>query len=47
MYYIDLSKLESIDIPDGYLDEIDKFIDEYYETYTGLYRKIKIILREC
>lgn len=41
MYYIDLSKLESIDIPDGYLDEIDKFIDEYYETYTGLYRKNK------
>ena len=41
MYYIDLNKLESIDIPIEYLDEIDKFIDEYYETYTGLYRKNK------
>ena len=40
-YYVDISKIEKIDISDLCKMEINTFLDEYYDNYTGLYLKSK------
>ncbi len=40
-YYVDISKISKIDICEISKYEINKFLDEYYDTYTGLYLKSK------
>ena len=40
-YYVDISKIEKLDISDLCKMEINTFLDEYYENYTGLYLKSK------
>lgn len=40
-YYIDISKLEKIDVEEKANNEISKFLDAYYERYTGIYLKSK------
>ncbi len=37
--YIDIEKITKFDVSDIVLLEISNFIDEYYETYTGIYLK--------
>lgn len=45
-YYVDLSKISKLDISSSVKNEIDKFLDEYYEDYTGLYLKSKQFLKD-
>lgn len=44
LYYIDISKIKKIDISEEIKKEIDEFIDDYYERYSGIYLKSKIFL---
>ena len=34
---VDISKLDSFNVSNEYLNYLDRFIDEYYSKYTGLY----------
>lgn len=45
-YYVDISKISKLDISDQVKREINKFLDEYYEDYTGLYLKSKNFLND-
>lgn len=44
-YYVDISKIQHLEVSDKIEQEIDSFISEYYEKYTGLYLKSKNFLR--
>ena len=45
LYYVDISKISKVSISDKTKEEIDKFIDEYYDRYSGLYLKSKKFLK--
>lgn len=45
-YYLDISKIDKLDISLEIKKEIDEFLDEYYELYTGLYLKTKQFLKK-
>ncbi len=40
-YYVDINKIEKIEIKDKYKYEINTFLSEYYDRYTGIYLKSK------
>lgn len=40
-YYLDISKISKLEISNSVKNEINSFINEYYESYTGLYLKSK------
>ena len=40
-YYVDISKIEKLDISELCKNEINTFLNEYYENYTALYLKSK------
>ena len=40
-YYVDISKITKLDIKDESLKELNEFINEYYDQYSGLYLKSK------
>lgn len=44
LYYIDIDKITKIDISDDIKKEIDNFINDYYDRYSGIYLKSKILL---
>lgn len=44
-YYVDISKISKLDIDEKSKYEINKFLDEYYDRYTGLYLKSKDFLK--
>lgn len=43
-YYVDISKITKLDISNEVRDEIDSFISDYYDRYSGIYLKSKILL---
>lgn len=43
-YYLDLEKVKKIDISDNIKKELNLFINDYYERYSGLYLKSKDFL---
>lgn len=43
-YYVDISKISKLDISDNVTHEIDRFLNVYYDNYTGLYLKSKKFL---
>ncbi len=43
-YYVDISKISQIDISDEVKKEVNKFLNDYYDEYTGLYLKSKSFL---
>lgn len=45
-YYVDISKIEKIDIKKKNIDEINYFLTSYYERYTGLYLKSKELIEK-
>ena len=45
-YYVDISKIEKIEISKKISDEINYFLNSYYETYTGLYLKSKELIEK-
>lgn len=45
LYFVDISKISKISLNDKTKEEINDFIDEYYDKYTGLYLKSKKFLK--
>lgn len=45
-YYIDIDKIEKIDISKQIIEEINFFLTAYYERYTGLYLKSKSFIEK-
>lgn len=44
-YYVDIAKIEKLEINPEIKEEINYFLDEYYERYTGLYLNSKTFIR--
>ena len=44
-YYVDIDKISKLDISDNIKKELNRFIDDYYDRYSGLYLKSKIFLK--
>jgi len=44
-YYVDISKISKLELHYDTIKEIDSFLDEYYDEYTGLYLKSKQFLK--
>lgn len=45
-YYVDIEKIDHININDVIKKEINKYLSDYYDDYTGLYLKSKDFLKE-
>lgn len=45
-YYVDIEKIEKINISDQIKNQINVFLDDYYDRYTGLYLKSKEFLKK-
>lgn len=45
-YFVDIDKISKLDIKDENLVEVNSFLEEYYEKYTGLYLKSKKMLEK-
>lgn len=45
-YYVDISKISKIDISAKVKLEINKFLDDYYDRYAGLYLKSKKFIKD-
>lgn len=45
LYYVNIDSIESINISNKIKKELNDFIDEYYDFYTGLYLKSKAFLK--
>lgn len=43
--YVDVSKISKLDVSDAVKKEINDFLDDYYDRYTGLYLKSKNFLK--
>ena len=43
-YYVDLSKISKVEVSKEAKYEINNFLDEYYDRYTGLYLKSKAFI---
>lgn len=45
-YYVDIKNISKLDVSDKITFEINRFLDDYYEKYTGLYLKSKDFLKK-
>ena len=45
-YYVDMSKISKLDISDTIKKELDNFINDYYDRYSGIYLNSKRFLKE-
>ena len=45
-YYVDIKSISKLDISDSVLIEINQFLDDYYDRYTGIYLKSKDFIRQ-
>lgn len=45
-YYVDIEKIDKLEISEKSQKEINEFLDSYYELYTGLYLKTKYLLNK-
>lgn len=45
LYYVDISKINKLDVNSQVQKEINTFLEEYYDRYTGLYLKSKSFLK--
>ena len=45
-YYVDIDKISKLEISNLCKNEINDFLDDYYEQYTGLYLKTKKFLKD-
>lgn len=43
LYYVDISKITKLDISEEVKKEIDEFTNDYYDRYSGIYLKSKIL----
>ena len=44
LYYVDMEKITKLDISPEVKREINEFTDDYYDRYSGIYLKSKILL---
>ena len=44
LYYVDISKITKLDISDKIRKEIDSFVNDYYDRYSGIYLKSSLLL---
>lgn len=44
-YYVDLEKITKVEVNKKVQEEINKFLEDYYDRYTGIYLKSKKILK--
>ena len=44
-YYVDIDKISKLDLSKDIINEVNNFIDDYYDRYTGLYLKSKKFLK--
>ena len=44
-YYVEIDKISKLDLSSDIVNEVNNFIDEYYDRYTGLYLKSKSFLK--
>jgi len=44
LYYVDISKITKLDISEEVKKEIDEFTNDYYDRYSGIYLKSKILI---
>ena len=44
-YYIDISSITKLDVSSEVTKEINQFLDDYYERYTGIYIKSKEFIK--
>ena len=44
-YYVDIDKISKLEIQDNIKKEVNEFLDNYYDSYTGLYLKSKTFLK--
>lgn len=44
-YYVDISKISKLEVHDNIKKEVNEFLDNYYDSYTGLYLKSKTFLK--
>ena len=44
-YYVDINKITKLDVSNNLSKEINTFLDDYYDKYTGLYLKTKSFLK--
>ena len=44
-YYVDINKITKLVVSDNIKKELNRFIDDYYDRYSGLYLKSKVFLK--
>ena len=44
LYYVDISKITKLDISERIIKEIDAFVNDYYDRYSGIYLKSSLLL---
>lgn len=44
-YYVDIDKITKLEVSDNIIKELNDFIDDYYDRYSGLYLKSKEFLK--
>ena len=44
--YVDIKKISKLDLDITIIKEVNNFIDDYYDRYTGLYLKSKTFLKQ-
>ena len=45
-YYVDIKNITKLDVSSEVTNEINQFLDDYYDRYTGLYMKSKDFIRK-
>ena len=45
-YYVDINNITKLDVSDEVTNEINRFLDDYYDRFTGLYIKSKDFLKK-
>ena len=45
-YYVDIDKITKLDVSNEVSREINQFLDDYYDRYTGIYLKSKNFIKE-
>lgn len=45
-YYVDISKVDKIDLSDESIRQVNKFVEDYYDRYTGIYLKSKDMINK-
>ena len=46
LYLVDIDKISKVSIGEEVKDEIQLFIDDYYDRYSGIYLKSREILKQ-